>query len=120
MNRQIPFPLAERLEADRREARLAVSAADVDRAWALLEEAHVLSQRWAGPHVGVHVDMLRLAWRSRDRAEILGQVLRMLVAGPGSLTGRYPEGNTGRAAVPATQPMAVPDELRDLLALRRG
>lgn len=120
MTRQIPRPLAERLKDDRHESRLAVPAGDVDRAWALLEEAHVLSQPWAGPHVGVHIDMLRLAWRTRDRAEIVGQILRTLVAGPGSLTGRYPEGNTGRASVPATQPMRVPDELRHLLELRHG
>ncbi len=120
MSGHIPPPLADRLNSNRREARLAVSAGDVDRAWALLEEAHVLSQSWAGPHVRVHIDMLRLAFRTYDRAEIVGQVLRTLVAGPGSVTDRYPEGNTGRASVPATQPMPVPDDLRDLLDLRRG
>ena len=51
---------------------------------------------------------------------VVGQALRVLVAGPGSLTGRYPEGNTGRAAEPATRPMPVPDHLRELLELRRG
>jgi hypothetical protein len=38
-----------------------------------------------------------------------------MVAGPGSITRRYPLGNTGRARVPATQPMAIRHELSELL-----
>lgn len=91
---------------------------EIDRAWALLEEAHVLSQPWARPHVRVHLAMLGLGWRTRDRREVVGQVIRTLVAGPGSLSGRYPGGNIGRATVPATQSMPVPAELRGLLELR--
>lgn len=120
MSRRLPRPLAERLAANLQDAAAAVTAGDIDLAWSKLEEAHVLSQPWAWPHVRVHLSMLGLAWRNRDRAEVRGQLLRTLVAGPGSLTGRYPEGNTGRASVPATQPMPVPDELRELLELRRG
>jgi hypothetical protein len=44
------------------------------------------------------------------------QLARIIVAGPGTATGRYPLGNTGRADVPATQPMPAPDDLADLLA----
>jgi hypothetical protein len=55
---------------------------------------------------GVHV---------RDVREVWGQLLRLAVAGPGSLTGRYPVGNTGRARVPATQPMPIREDLADLL-----
>jgi hypothetical protein len=40
----------------------------------------------------------------------------MIVAGPGSATGRDPLGNTGRAKVPATEPMPLPDDLTALLA----
>jgi hypothetical protein len=112
--------VAERLASDLRDARSRARSGEIDRAWALLEEAHILSQPWARPHVRVHLAMLGLAWRTRDRAEIRGQLLRTLVAGPGSLTGRYPEGNTGRATVPATQPMPVPDELQALLDQSHG
>lgn len=120
MSGRVPAPLAERLDANLGDARLVASNGDVDRAWMLLEEAHVLSQPWAWPHVRVHLAMLALGWRLRDCTEVVGQALRALVAGPGSLTGRYPEGNTGRAAEPATRPMPVPDHLRELLELRRG
>ena len=40
------------------------------------------------------------------------------MAGPGSATGRYPLGNTGRANVSATKPMPIPDDLAELLTSR--
>lgn len=83
--------------------------------WAHLERAHILSQPMALPHVRTHVAMLRVAARRRDRREIVGQLLRAAVAGPGSLTGRYPVGNTGGANVRATLVMPVPDDLRQIL-----
>lgn len=116
----MPTPLRVRLDRHVADAHRMLASGDPDRAWALLEEAHVLSQPWARAHMRVHVAMLATAWRTRDRAEFLGQVLRTLVAGPASLAGRYPEGNTGRASVPATQPMPVPAELRALLDLADG
>lgn len=113
--RAMPAAVAERFTADLVSARKAARAGDEGAAWALLEEAHVLSQPWAWPHIKVHAAMLALGWRTHDRHEVLGQLFRIVVAGPGSLTGRYPEGNTGRASVPATQPMPVPNDLRILL-----
>lgn len=116
----MPVAVAERLDADLSSARRAARGGDVDAAWSLLEEAHVLSQPWAWPHIKVHTAMLALGWRTRDRREVQGQLLRLVVAGSGSLSGRYPEGNSGRASVPATQPMPVPENLRVLLEVRDG
>lgn len=62
--------------------------------------------------------MLRLALGERDRRETVGQIVRLIVAGPGSLAGRYPVGNTGRVNVGLTEPMTVPDDLAQLLAGR--
>jgi hypothetical protein len=78
--------------------------------WRHLERAHVLSQPWAWDHVRVHATMLRRAWDERDRVELHGQLLRLVVAGPGSLANRYPIGNVGRARVSATTPMAITDD----------
>jgi hypothetical protein len=103
------------IDAHRRDARTARAAGDLDEAWRLLERTHILSQPWAWPHVRSHVDMLGLAVHARDRREIVGQIVRTLVAGPGSAVGRYPLGNTGRSNVPATQPMPVPEDLAELL-----
>lgn len=73
----------------------------------------------AGAHVRTHLAMLACALRQRRAHEIVGQVLRLVVAGPGSWTGRYPVGNTGGADVSAFRPMPVPDDLRSVLESRR-
>jgi hypothetical protein len=61
--------------------------------------------------------MFAAAWRRRDRQEVAGQFLRLLLAVPGSVTGRYPAGNTGGADVSAFRPMPIPDDLCPLLVL---
>jgi hypothetical protein len=88
---------------------------DLTGEWHHLERAHILSQPLPGRHVRVHLAMLAGAARRRDRRELVGQVARVLVAGPGSITRRYPLGNTGGADVPATQPMPIPDDLLSYL-----
>lgn len=99
------------------EMNAARATTDPATRWRHLERAHILSQPWPGPHTRNHLAMLTLAIIQRDRREALGQVLRIIVAAPGSALGRYPEGNTGRARVHLTQPMPVPPDLAELLAL---
>ena len=97
---------------ERAAARSARSDGDLPGEWRHLERAHILSQPMAVPHVRTHVAMLGAALRRRDRREIVGQLLRLVVAAPGSWTGRYPVGNTGGADVSALRPMPIPDDLR--------
>ena len=104
---------------ERAAARAARGRGDVAAEWSHLERAHILSQPMAGAHVRTHLAMLGYAIRRRDRHEIVGQVLRAIVAGPRSWTGRYPLGNTGGANVSAFQPMPVPDDLRTILESTR-
>lgn len=85
---------------------------DAAAEWAHLERAHILSQPMVVPHLRTHVAMLGAGIRRRDRREVVGQLLRLVVAGPGSLTGRYPVGNTGGAGVSALAPMPIPEDLR--------
>jgi Protein of unknown function (DUF3703) len=92
------------------------TTSDPGFAWCHLERAHILSQPLVGAHVRTHSAMLVAAMRRRDAKEIVGQLLRLVVAGPGSLTGRYPVGNTGGANVSAFEPMPIPEDLRTLLA----
>ena len=75
----------------------------------------MLSQPLAFAHVRVHVAMLRLGVRTRDRREVLGQLVRLIVAAPGSWLRKYPIGNTGRAGVPATRPMPIRADLQEIL-----
>ncbi|MFN0089052.1 MAG: DUF3703 domain-containing protein [Acidimicrobiales bacterium] len=94
----------------------AVTAAGVGNdAWPALERAHIASQPWAWPHTRVHAAMLRRAWRERDRRELAGQLIRLVVAGPGSLANRYPPGNTGRTTMGLTEHGPIPTDLADLL-----
>ena len=79
--------------------------------WRHLERAHIMSQPHAWLHTANHIAMFVLAIRQRDRREALGQVVRIIVAAPGSLTGRFPEGNTGRVAAGLMTPMPLPVDL---------
>jgi hypothetical protein len=97
------------------EMHAAKTASDPGRRWAHLERAHILSQPDPCLHTRNHVAMFALAVRQHDRREALGQIVRIIVAAPGSLSGRYPEGNTGRATVGLRQPMPMPADLQALL-----
>jgi hypothetical protein len=96
-------------------ARAARSTGDRNEEWVHLERAHILSQPLATAHVRTHLAMLGYGIRSRDRHEIAGQLIRLLVAGPGSVVGRYPVGNTGGANVSAVTPMPIPPDLQAVL-----
>jgi hypothetical protein len=115
MNRRRPLtdPVRAALDHELTTAREATTSQD---RWLALERAHILSQPWPWPHTVVHWRMLHLALAQHDRREALGQIVRLLVAAPGSATGRYPEGNTGRAAIGLTQSLPLPDDLAHVLA----
>ncbi|TDC59585.1 DUF3703 domain-containing protein [Micromonospora sp. KC207] len=109
----MPAPVRATFAAELHTAR---TAADPASSWRAAERAHILSQPWPWPHTVTHAVMLRRALRERDPAEAVGQVIRLAVAGPGSATGRYPAGNTGRARVSLTAPMPIPADLAAILA----
>lgn len=62
--------------------------------------------------------MLVLALHQHDRREAVGQVLRLIVAAPGSMTGRYPVGNTGRVAAGLMNFMPITEDLAVVLTTR--
>jgi len=93
----------------------AKSAPHAEQRWRHLERAHIVSQPDPWLHSCNHAAMLTLALRQRDRRESLGQVVRLLVAAPGSLSGRYPTGNTGRVDAGLMTPMAIPADLASLV-----
>ena len=108
-------PLTAAWSSERAAARTARAAGDLAGEWHHLERAHILSQPMALLHVRTHVAMLGAGLRRHDRREIVGQLLRLVLAGPGSLTGRYPVGNTGGADVNAMTPMPIPADLISFL-----
>lgn len=95
-----------------REAR---QANDTSAAWRALERAHILSQPVLSIHMRTHCAMLKHAFQTRNGREIAGQLTRLALAPFGSLTGRIPVGNTGRANVSAFKSMPIPDDLRATL-----
>lgn len=112
-------PRATRELVDALLARAAEASNDVAR-WSWLEAAHVAGQFDLRAHWRAHVAMLRLAWRLRDRTEVAGQLLRLMLVPLGHLLQRLPQGNTGRSAVSAFAPMPVPEATAARIALARA
>lgn len=106
---RIPADIATLIDAELTTARTG------DDPWPSLERAHLLSQPWAWPHTRVHLAMLRFALAQRDRREIAGQIIRLAVAGPGSLAGKYPSGNTGRTTMRLTETAPLPADIDNVL-----
>jgi len=110
-----PAALRAAWSAEADAARAARRAGDHTEQWRRLERAHILSQPLVAAHIRTHADMLMFAVRQLDRREAVGQVVRLVVAGPGSALRRYPLGNTGGANVSAVMPMDIPEDLSRLL-----
>lgn len=94
---------------------LAEKAGDFPEAWSRLERAHILGQDQALSHLRAHLSMAAFALRRHDLRELIGQIPRILLAVPGSWTGRAPQGNTGGANVGIFEPMKVPDDVASVL-----
>ena len=97
-------------------AKACYRTGDLQSAFSLLERAHVLGQSPLRRHWTVHVWMLRVGWRRGDTSEVTGQLLRLVLAPLGHLTGRLPVGNTGGSNVSAFASLPVPPDLQKLLA----
>lgn len=116
MRRSAANPNLSRLvDAELGRHRWAASVGDVGSAWWALERAHIVSQADLLLHLRVHMIMLVYALRTADLREAGGQLLRLALAPLGTLSGRTPLGNTGRARVALFAPMPIPGDLRRAL-----
>ncbi len=104
-----------RLNVELAAFRAARERGDVLSQWQSLERAHILSQIEVRPHLHAHWLMLGLSVRLGGGWENIGQLVRLVLAPLGSLSGRIPWGNTGRSTVSAFTPMPIPADLRDVL-----
>lgn len=98
-----------------RKSTLAKQRGDYVSCWNHLERAHILSQRSALLHLTAHWEMLLVAFKQKQAKEIMAQIFRLVVAAPGSWTGRFPMGNVGSSRVGAFRAMDLPDDLREIL-----
>lgn len=109
----IPALVAEELSVYRR----ARAAGDVAGAWVALERAHILGQMDWWLHSKVHFLMLLFGLTNGDWREVAGQAFRLVLAAPGSITGKAPLGNSGRSNISAFLPQPIAP---DLLAKLNG
>lgn len=100
--------LLEREMTVYREAR---ALDEIELAWRHLERTHLVSQPYLRPHLASHRAMLGFALDQPDWREVSGQIVRLMLAPLGALTGRIPTGNIGRSNVSAFKPMPIDDEL---------
>ena len=108
------------VEAELERHAWAALAGDTGSAWWALERAHIVSQAELLLHQRVHLAMLGYALRTFDVREAGGQLMRLLLAPLGALSGRTPLGNTGRARIDPFTPMPIPADLRRALDDVRG
>ncbi|UUZ66611.1 DUF3703 domain-containing protein (plasmid) [Polaromonas sp. P1-6] len=88
-----------------------MQATDTETAWDFLSAAHIVGQTDFLLHCRVHWTMLLFAVRSRDGAEVSGQLFRLGLVPLGHVLRRLPLGNMGRSNVSAFQSMPVAPRL---------
>lgn len=98
--------------------KIARREGSLEAAWTALERVHVIGQPFFTFHLSSHGRMLGFALTLGDWREVIGQMLRLALVPLGSLTGRLPEGNTGRARISAFRSMPISPELAEILASR--
>ena len=66
-------------------------------------------------HTFVHFKMLGFGFQTKNIAEVLGQILRLVFGGIKSFVGEIPVGNTGGANVPPLKSMQIPNDLQQII-----
>ncbi len=103
------------LDHYRNELALFQKATDAEKRWEHLARAHILSQYYAWPHLYIHWKMFLYAVQTLNHRELLGQIPRLILAIPGSLSKKAPKGNTGLSNIGIFTPMEIPEDLKEIL-----
>jgi len=79
-----------------------------------LERAHILGQNYIIPHTKSHWWMLKVAFKQHNFKDLIGQITRIIAS---ILFSKIwvPTGNTGGSNVNPLKPMAIPDDLYEIL-----
>lgn len=96
----------------------ALSNKDWPTAWKHIERAHILGQYYVIPHLETHWLMLSLAIKTLNYKEILSQIPRLILAAPGSITGKAPKGNPGSGRIGIFTPSEIPEDLLEILEVK--
>jgi hypothetical protein len=97
-------------------ARIAQRESDFEVAWQHLIRAYIISQPNLRLHILFHSKMLRLASITSEFQEIIGQILRLMLAPLGHFLGITPWGNIGRATVSIISPNVLPSDISQMYA----
>lgn len=92
---------------------------DLRAAWRAHELGHIVAQPYLGLHLRSHAAMLGLAWRSRNTAEVVAQLVRLVLAPVGHALGRTPPQNVGTARFGVMEHGTWPSELDPTTLQRR-
>ncbi len=111
----MPAKLVPFFERELTEAAVAFKQQQFQVCWRHLERAHILGQPYPWAHTFVHLKMLGFGVRTKNIAEVLGQIPRLVFGGVKSFVGQIPVGNTGGANVPPLKPMQIPDDLQQII-----
>lgn len=84
--------------------------------WLYLEAAHVIGQNRLALHWRAHRRMLAFARQLQDEHEVQGQWRQLGYAVLGHVVRRIPQGNTGRAIVPAFRTMVPSAAVRQRIS----
>ncbi len=115
INTTMPNKLVPYFEKELTEAAVAFRSQHFQVSWRHLERAHILGQPYPLAHTFVHFKMLGFGIRTKNMAEVLGQIPRLVFGGVKSFVGEIPVGNTGGANVPPLKPMQIPNDLQQII-----
>ncbi|MGR3809349.1 DUF3703 domain-containing protein [Jiulongibacter sp. NS-SX5] len=88
---------------------------NLQAAWRSLERAHILGQKYPLTHSEVHWKMLLFGFKIKSAKEVFGQILRLFTGGVKSFVGVIPVGNPGGSNVPPLKSYEIEPELKDIL-----
>ena len=114
LHTSLPKTLSPYFQAELEEYAMAYKAGDLTKAWAHLERAHIIGQRYPFAHTFVHWKMLQFGFRIKSGKEVIGQIPRLLVGGVKSFVGKVPVGNPGGANVPPMKPFPIEKDIQDI------
>jgi hypothetical protein len=107
--------LEKRFAFEIAQAQRLLKSGSLDEAFAHLESAHVLGQRYVVPHIRTHWLMLRIGLSRRSVAEISGQAARIVLGALGSFINVVPTGNTGGTNISMFKRLPIDPEFERVL-----
>lgn len=115
LNTTLPKVLKPYFTSEIQTYKTQFSKGNLNAAWAHLERAHIIGQRYPFAHNYAHWEMLRFGIKTKNTKEIIGQIPRLIFGGVKSFVNHVPTGNPGGANVPPLKPFSISNDLQEIL-----